>query len=192
MIKNTLTSFSEQIKILLLKKVKETATESHSDLILWSDDFQLVNSWIEVRVTWQEFQDNWLFQKISLGIEKKIFDTELLEICNALEIALSDNSQRSVTVMLDSQVAITHLNYQEIKQEQHLALRAHQTVLILRNQSREMTIQWISEYQSIKENKRADQAAKQAVSRFSRVNQRELSLIFIRKACTESNRVHRQ
>ena len=112
--------------------------------------------------------------------------------CNALEIALRDNSQGPVTVMLDSQAAITRLSHQEVGQGQHLALRAYETVLALGNQGREVTIQWVPGHQGIEGNERADQAAKQAASRPPRGNQGELSLAFTRRACTEGNRARRQ
>ena len=37
---------------------------------------------------------------------KELFDTKLMEACNALEIALKDQDQGPVTVLLDSQAAI--------------------------------------------------------------------------------------
>ena len=141
MIEKASTNFPEQIKILPLEKVKETATESHPDLILWSDGSRLANGQIGAGVAWQGPQGNWLSREILLGIGKEVFDAELSGACNTLEIALRDNSQGPVTVMLDSQAAITRLSHQEVGQGQHLALRAHQTVLALKNQKREMTIQ---------------------------------------------------
>ena len=91
-------------------------------------------------MAWQRPQGSWHFWEILLGTGKKVFNAELIEACNTLEIALGKNNQKPVTVMLNSQAVIKCLSYQEMEQKQCLVIRAQQTALALESQSREITI----------------------------------------------------
>ena len=62
---------------------------------------------------------------IPLGKGKEVFDAELYGACMALEVAQTLQQEGPVTVLLDSQAAISRLSHLELGPGQALAARAH-------------------------------------------------------------------
>ena len=70
-----------------------------------------------------------------------MFDAELVGACEALELALKTRDQGPVTVLLDSQAAISRLSHLGVGLGQGLAARAHEAAQALKAQGRRATIQ---------------------------------------------------
>ena len=110
----------------------------------------------------------------------------------ALEIAQTLLQEGLVTVLLDSQAAISRLRHLEPGPGQALAARAHQAAQNLQAQGREPTIQWVLGHQGIEGNEKADQAAKRAATKPARNQADGLSLAYTSRVITETQDQTRQ
>jgi Reverse transcriptase-like len=128
-------------------------------------------------VAWKPTFGQWQTREISLNKGKEVFDAELQGICEALETAQILGNNGRVTVLLDSQAAISRLQDTELGPGQALTLRAAK---MLREREIKVTIRWVEG------NERADQAAKRAAARAA--SEEELSLAYVRRAGTEARR----
>jgi ribonuclease HI len=154
-------------------------------LCLWSDGSRLDNGRVGAGVAWQNPLGAWQAREVPLGLGKEVFDAELVGACEALEIAMEDRGREPVTVLLDSQAAISRLRHQRVGPGQSLAIRAHRAAQALEARGRPVTIQWVPGHQGIEGNERADQAAKKAASKPSRRGCSELSIAYANRTRTE-------
>jgi ribonuclease HI len=185
-------SFPGSIKVLDTEKAIDQAQQGRPGLTLWSDGSRLEDGRVGAGVAWKLSQDNWQTREIPLGRGKEVFDAELYGACVALEIAQSMLQEGPVTVLLDSQAAISRLRHLEPGPGQALAARAHQAAQSLQAQGREPTIQWVPGHQGIEGNERADQAAKRAASKPAHHQADGLTLAFTSRIITETQEQTRQ
>ena len=185
--------FPGTFRVLPLGGALEAAKEPRPGLSLWSDGSRLENGRVGAGVAWQASPGgSWQAREVPLGLGKEVFDAELIGACEALELAVRSRDQGPVTVLLDSQAAISRLRHQGVGPGQGLAIRAYRAAQALEAHGRPVTIQWVPGHQGIEGNERADQAAKQAASKPSRQGQGELSIAHVNRARTEAIRARRQ
>jgi ribonuclease HI len=185
--------FPGTFRVPAMEGALEAAKEPRPGLSLWSDGSRLENGRVGAGVAWQASPGgSWQAREVPLGLGKEVFDAELIGACEALELALRSKDQGPVTVLLDSQAAISRLRHQGVGPGQGLAIRAYRASQALEAQGRPVTIQWVPGHQGIEGNERADQAAKQAASKPSRQGQGELSIAHANRARTEVIRARRQ
>ena len=102
----------------------EAAREVRLGLSLWSDGSRLENGRVGAGMAWQApSRGAWQAREIPLGLGKEVIDAELVGAYEALELALKTRDQGPVTVLLDSQAAISRLSH--LGPGQGLAARAH-------------------------------------------------------------------
>ena len=183
--------FPGVISVLPREEALKAAMEQRPGLSLWSDGSRLDNGRVGAGVAWQAL-GVWQARGIPLGIGKEVFDAELIGACEALELALKIRDRGPVTVLLDSQAAISRLRHQGVGPGQGLAIRAHRAAQALGAQGRPATIQWVPGHHGIEGNERADEAAKQATSKPPRGGQGKLSLAYTYRTRTEVARAQRQ
>jgi ribonuclease HI len=183
--------FPGVIRVLPMEEALIAAREQRPGLSLWSDGSRFDNGRVGAGVAWQAL-GVWQARGIPLGLGKEVFDAELIGACEALELALKDRDKGPVTVLLDSQAAISRLQHQRAGPGQGLAIRAHRAAHALGAQGRPATIQWVPGHHGIEGNERADQAAKQAASKTPRGGQGKLSLAYTHRTRTEVARAQRQ
>ena len=94
-----------------------------------------------------------------------MFNAELLGACRALELSKTLQNSGKVTVLLDSQAAITQIQGTEPGPGQALAIQAHEAASWLQERRVKVTIQWVPGHAGVEGNEQADQAAKQAAAK---------------------------
>jgi ribonuclease HI len=92
---------------------------------------------------------------------------------------LADDLIGPIRVFLDTQAAISRLQYTHSDPGQALALRAHDLARELQATSHRVTIYWVPSYKRVPGNKEADKAAKKAVERPCTGKYLSISLAYI-------------
>lgn len=91
----------------------------------------------------------------------QVFDAELFAIFQAIKWTQSFDlgKTREIWIFSDSQAAIQRLQNIKSEPEQHLMIKCHSLLHILKSQGFTTHIHWISSYKDIVDNEKADTAA---------------------------------
>src|SRR5699024_8714519 len=95
------------------------------ELTIWSNGSRLENGGCGAGIAWQASRGAWKTRGFPLGKGREVLDAELLGIVQAFRMALKMGDQKPVTILLDSQAAITRLRHTQPGPGQTLAIQAH-------------------------------------------------------------------
>lgn len=143
-------------------------------------------------VAWKDPQGCWKTRGFSLGRVQEVFDAELLGIVQALQLARNLGGRGLITVLLDSQAAISRLQHTQTGPGQAQAVQARTAAQVLQSRGRQPIIQWAPGHAGVEGNERAGRAAKKAANRPPNTGSGEVSLAFTRRACTDAINVHKR
>ena len=115
-------AFPGEIVIKEAEEALRKVQEAGQGLMLWSDGSQLENGRVGAGVAWKPKHSPWKTEEIPLGKRLEVFDAELHDVCSALEIAQKRKCDGKMTVFLNSQAAIRHLQHTEPGSGQELAM----------------------------------------------------------------------
>jgi hypothetical protein len=133
-------SFPGRIVVENTEEALKRARNIKGGLVLWSDGSRLENRGVGAGVAWRPTCSPWKTQEFPLGKGKEVFDAELLRACRALELSKTLQNSGKVTVLLDSQAAITWIQGTEPGPGQALAIRAHEAASWLQERRVKVTI----------------------------------------------------
>ncbi|KAJ5527903.1 hypothetical protein N7513_012062 [Penicillium frequentans] len=161
---------------------------------IWSDGSRLESGRTGAGIAWQEPSGEWETRSYPMGKGREVFDAELLGVVHAIRAALARGRRGPVTVLLDSQAAISRLRHTQAGPGQRLTVQVHAAARALQERGQEVSIQWVPGHVGIEGNERADEAAKLAARRPARQLDENpgISLAFVHRSCTENTRDRKQ
>ena len=186
-------TFLGRIVVENTEEALKRARRIKGGLVLWSDGSRLENGGVGAGVAWKPTRSSWKAQEFPLGKGKEVFDAELLRACRALELSKTLDNNSRVTVLLDSQAAITWIQNTEPEPGQALAIWAHEAARWLQERRVRVTIRWVPGHAGVEGNEQADWVAKQAAARpLPPRDPGELSLAHARRGLTETRTEERK
>ena len=154
---------------ILRRKIFPPHAIKHPPPRLWCDGSKLDQGGTGAAVVWKShISQKWQEQKLSLGLNKEIFDAEMWGISEAFKIAEKTTRQAQepwvINIYCDSQSIINNLRECNIGAVQALKLQIYQKAQEVVEQGPRISIRWIPGHTGVEGNKRANRAAKEAAS----------------------------
>ncbi len=147
------------------RRTIEEDKKDQADLTLWCDGSKLNQEGTGAAVVWK-LENSWLMQKVTLGKNKEIFDTEIWGVSKAVKVAeqsyLRSPHLSVISIFCDSQHVINRLKVMDCKAGQALKAQIYQKVERLIQQGHEISLRWVPSHSKVEGNEMVDKAAKEA------------------------------
>ena len=172
------------------KKAIVEAKSGKAHFKLWCDGSKLEKGGTGAAVVWKShISQKWQEQKLSLGLNKEIFDAKMWGVSEAFKIV--EKTTRLVqepwviNIFCDSQSIINNLRQCNVGAGQALKLQIYQKAQELVERGHSIFIRWIPGHSGVEGNERADKAAREAALGRRVRTAKWTSLTHVRRQITE-------